>query len=198
MSEKDTGFLGTALAWISRGYKFLIMVFNVIHIAFVWLAKLLIVAMVLVIFANVILRYVFDSGLVWSEEVALLFSVWFSFLSMAIGVKQGLHIHISLFPEHRIHKNFNFVLNKLSDLVVIAVGVLMLKYGVILVQFTMKSVMPATNWPSGWMYGVVVPAAVMMIWDAFASLIGYDSNIQEVNRYLAGEASFKHAMGVDK
>ena len=50
---------------------------NGLHILLMELAKLFILAMILIIFANVVLRYVFNSGILWSEEVALLLAVWF-------------------------------------------------------------------------------------------------------------------------
>lgn len=175
--------------------KALVRFFNLIHIGSVYLAKLLMVLMVLIVFVNVVLRYVFDSGIVWSEEVALLLAVWFIFIAMGLGVKQKLHIHITLFPAERIPKWLNIAFWRLRDLVVIAVGVVMLIYGSILVKFTMKSIMPATEWPAGLLYAVLPFSAVVIIYESFTDLLGLDTNDEAVDAFLAGRGSFKDAMG---
>ena len=169
--------------------------FNLIHIGMVILAKVMIVAMVCIIFVNVVLRYAFSSGLMWSEEIALLLAIWFSFLAMAIGVKQGLHIHISLLPSDRLPKIVDAALTKLASIVVIIVAVLMLIYGWKLVGFTMKSIMPATKWPAGLQYAIVPPAAILMILDALATLVGIDTNDAAIDRYLSREGTLAEALG---
>jgi TRAP-type C4-dicarboxylate transport system permease small subunit len=175
--------------------KNIVRFFNLIHIGFVVLAKLMIVAMVVIIAVNITLRFGFESGLMWSEEVALLLVVWFSFLAMAIGVKHGLHININLFNREKAPKWFNVALEKLGDIVVFLVALAMLYYGVILVKFTMTSVMPATNWPSGIMYAVVPAAAILMLWDTISALFGIETYDDAIDQYLAGEGSFEAAMG---
>jgi TRAP-type C4-dicarboxylate transport system, small permease component len=57
----------------------LITIVTLIHILLINLSKLMIVAMLLLVFANVVLRYVFNSGIYWSEEIALVLEVWFIF-----------------------------------------------------------------------------------------------------------------------
>jgi len=167
---------------IDRVVKF----FNVIHIAMVYLAKLLLVGMVVIISITVFMRYVLNTGVHWSEEIALVFVVWFSFISMAIGVKQGLHISINILPP-TVHPSFNAAMKKLRDIVVIVVGILMLIYGIILVQFTMRSIMPATKLPSGILYMVLPPAAVLMIYEGITDILNIDTKDAEVDRKLGGE-----------
>jgi len=70
---------------------------TLIHILLINLSMIMIVAMLLLVFANVVLRYVFNSGIYWSEEVALLLMVWTAFIAMAIGVEKSMHISISIF-----------------------------------------------------------------------------------------------------
>ena len=58
------------------------------------LAKVLLAAMVILTSTNVFMRYVMNSGIGWSEEISLVIVVWFTFISMALGVKQRLHIRM--------------------------------------------------------------------------------------------------------
>ncbi len=70
---------------------------------FIWalrLAMVLLITMVIIVFTNVVLRYGFSSGIRWSEEVALIIVIWFTFIAMALGVKENLHINITVLPKN--------------------------------------------------------------------------------------------------
>jgi TRAP-type C4-dicarboxylate transport system permease small subunit len=63
-----------------------------------WLCKGLIMIMVLlmtvVIFAQVVMRYVFLSPFPWAEEVGRYLLIWISSLGAAYAVRQGAHISV--------------------------------------------------------------------------------------------------------
>ncbi len=175
--------------------KTLIKIIDLVHIALVTFAKLLIVGMVVIVFANVVLRYAFNSGILWSEEVALLFAVWFIFISFGLGVKQKLHIVINLMPREKISAGLNRALDVLNELTVIVVGVVMVWFGTILVQFTMTSIMPATKWPAGLLYAVLPIAGVSIIVEAVLHLAGLDKEDRALDRLLEGDATLKDVFG---
>jgi TRAP-type C4-dicarboxylate transport system permease small subunit len=56
------------------------------------LLVLLMVAMVLMVFGNVVLRYGFNSGLVFSEELSRWAFVWMTFLGAIVGLKENSHL----------------------------------------------------------------------------------------------------------
>jgi TRAP-type transport system small permease protein len=145
--------------------------FDFIHRALVLLAQVLLGAMVAIISTNVFLRYVFDSGLPWSEEIALLCVVWFTFIAMALGVRYRLHISVNVLPRN-LPRVPELLLRRLTDLVVLGVGAVMLVFGWILVRFTSRSIMPASGLPSSLLYLAVPVAAVLIIWDSLAGLAG--------------------------
>ena len=53
-------------------------------------------AMVVVVTAQVLLRYGFNTSLDWGEDMARLLFVWTMFLAIPLGVKDGAHIGIEL------------------------------------------------------------------------------------------------------
>lgn len=55
---------------------------------------LLLAAMVILVFANVILRYALNSGLTISEEMSRLAFVWLIFLGAAVALREHSHIGI--------------------------------------------------------------------------------------------------------
>ena len=55
--------------------------------------------MVIIIFMQVIMRYVFNSSLSWSEELARYLFVWQVFLSASIGVRKNNQIRVEIFSS---------------------------------------------------------------------------------------------------
>lgn len=60
------------------------------------LIALLLAAMTLLTFLQVVLRYVFDSGLVWALEATTYMFGWLVLIGMSYGVKVGSHIGVDV------------------------------------------------------------------------------------------------------
>lgn len=52
----------------------------------------LLLGMVLMVFGNVVLRYVFNSGIVISEELSRFFFVWMTFIGAIVAVRDRAHL----------------------------------------------------------------------------------------------------------
>jgi TRAP-type C4-dicarboxylate transport system permease small subunit len=52
----------------------------------------LLLGMVLMVFGNVVLRYVFNSGIVVSEELSRFFFVWLTFIGAIVAMHEGSHL----------------------------------------------------------------------------------------------------------
>jgi len=177
--------------------KILVRVLNAIHVALVWAASALIVGMVVIISANVFLRFAFNTGIIWSEEVALLFIVWFVFISFGLGVRQRLHITLSILPKGRIPKWLDAALDFLGEIVMLIVGAVMVVYGGKLVGFTMRSIMPATGWPAGIMYLALPFAGVSIVVESLMHLLRFDGKDAALDAYLSGEGPAAEVFGGD-
>ena len=137
---------------------------KILDSVFVWVLKLamvLLVAMVVLVFLNVVLRYGFSSGVYWSEEISLVIVIWFTFIAMALGVKEGLHINVDILPK-KLPKTFFLTLECLRDILLILVGGVMIYYGWKLTLNGAKSFLPATQIPNSINY-VVLPIAGIFI-----------------------------------
>ena len=159
--------------------------FRLLHTLLVILAKTLLAAMVLLIAANVFMRYVLNSGITWSEEVALVFVVWFTFIALALGVKQRLHISLCLLPE-KISPKIDFLLSKLTDIVILFMGYIMIHYGWILVQFTSRSILPATGVPASVLYFPLVLSGVLVLYEGGMNLLGLDKGDANMDANFSG------------
>jgi len=58
--------------------------------------SLLLVAMTLLVFVEVVLRFGFNTGIHWAQEVTLLTSAWFVLFGASYGVKVGAHIGVDV------------------------------------------------------------------------------------------------------
>ncbi|HHX95184.1 MAG TPA: TRAP transporter small permease [Clostridia bacterium] len=53
----------------------------------------------LLLFVNVVLRYIFKYGIVWAEELTRYIIVWVTFVGGAICVRRGSHLTVSILLE---------------------------------------------------------------------------------------------------
>jgi C4-dicarboxylate transporter DctQ subunit len=61
--------------------------------------SLLLVAMTLLVFLEVVLRFVFNSGFLWAQELTLHLSAWFVLFGISYGLKVGAHIGVDAFVK---------------------------------------------------------------------------------------------------
>ncbi|RJF97831.1 TRAP transporter small permease [Noviherbaspirillum saxi] len=52
--------------------------------------------MVVLVFGNVVLRYGFDSGIAWAEEISRLMFVWLIFLGAILALRHHAHLGVEL------------------------------------------------------------------------------------------------------
>jgi C4-dicarboxylate transporter DctQ subunit len=60
---------------------------------------LLLVTTTGLVFLDVIMRFGFNSGFIWSQELTLLLSAWFVLFGCSYGIKQGSHIGVDAFVK---------------------------------------------------------------------------------------------------
>lgn len=148
-------------------------VFDMAYSVLLTYSKFVLLAIVFLVSAEVISRKFLGTSIRWSEEVALFFMVWMAFISMAIGVQKHLHIAIEYFYD-RLPKTLAALVAKLDILVVLGIGIIMVMYGANLVQVTMNSTLPATNWPAGTLYLMIPVSGVFIIYFSVLEFFGLE------------------------
>ncbi|MGI5172358.1 TRAP transporter small permease [Treponema sp. OMZ 840] len=127
-----------------------------------YVAGFLLTVMVLLVFTNVVLRYVFNSGIYWSEEASLIIVIWFTFIAFALGVKEDLHISINILPK-KIPSKIISVVGFLKYAVEIFCGGILFVYGIKLTRAGASSVLPATGLSNAVSYLIVPVSAVFVV-----------------------------------
>lgn len=70
--------------------------------------SMILVSMTMLVFAEVIARFVFSAGIHWAQELTLLLAAWFVLIGASYGVKVGAHIGVDVFVKLMPNKTGRF------------------------------------------------------------------------------------------
>ena len=141
-----------------------------------WFAIICMVILTIIVFIDVILRYIFKQGFSWTQEVATLMLVWFSLIGMAIGVLEKIHIGIEMFTA-RLPKKAISVLESVNHILIAVFGGAMIYYGLTIMNMTKLSTMPATKMPSAVLYIILPLSGVLVVVNAILVAAKHDRKI---------------------
>lgn len=137
----------------------------------------LLVFMVIVVCFTVFTRYFLSYTPSWGEETALLCMVWFGFLSMALGVRDDLHLSITIL-DRILSKPVVKLLNLIKYVCTGGYGVFMVVQGYKLVQVGLLNRFPGLGITSAWLYAALpvagAAAVVYSIEKFFLTLVNKD------------------------
>lgn len=137
-------------------------------------ALVAIASMVIIVAIQVITRKLFNFVFFWSEEITLLLMVWFSFMGIAIGFREKLHLAMDSFTN-LLPKRINKVLDKVIQVCIFAFGFYLVKNGWEFTVLMNESTLPATKLPNSMMYLVMPITGVMICVYTFLQLIGIET-----------------------
>lgn len=67
---------------------------------FEWGVVLCLLAMVIMVFGNVVMRYAFNSGILISEEMSRYAFIWLTYLGAMIAMREGGHLGVDTLLKH--------------------------------------------------------------------------------------------------
>lgn len=159
--------LARALLWIDQALE-----------AFCRIALL---SMIIIVTMQVITRKLFSFVFFWSEEITLLLFIWFSFMGIAIGFREKLHMAMDSFTN-LFPKPFNRVLDKIIYASIFLFGLYLVVYGWDFTKMMQESELPATGLPNSITYAVMPITGVMTCFYSFLQLFGI-----ETKRYISSD-----------
>ena len=161
--REEPGFKGT-IALINRWC----------HKIVLTIAQLAEVGMLSILFVTVVMRYCFNAGIGWAEEVPRLMCVLFSFIACAIGVRDNMHISVTVLYSRIKNETVKKVIDYFDLLCTLACGLLLMIYGYSYLMKLMKlpGTLPMTGWPTWIMYVPVPLCGALMTFDCILFLTG--------------------------
>lgn len=127
-----------------------------------WTLVLLLGSMSVIVFSNVVLRYVTNFSIVWAEEVARYLMIWMTFLGAGLTMRYGGHVAISNLMEMLPHRGQQVlrVIIALS-LICFFAAMVWIAYGYTMrMQFQLT---PATRIPFSYIYGAIPVGFALLI-----------------------------------
>lgn len=105
---------------------------------------------VIIVFLQIVMRTVFSSSLVWSEELARYMFIWLIYIGVAYGVKKNRHISVEVLT-YILGRKGNWILSIIANILFLVFAVLIC-YLSFNVTMSVNRASPAMGIPMGLVY----------------------------------------------
>lgn len=137
--------IATAERWILRALEFVLVA--------------LLAAMVVMVFGNVVLRYLFNSGIDVSEELSRYFFVWLTYIGAVVVMRENGHLGVDTFVG-TLSRNGRLICMIISDLIILVCCVMLLDGTWKQHEINASAVAPVTGLSMSYVYGVLYFAGI--------------------------------------
>lgn len=112
---------------------------------------------VLALMVNIVLRYIFKSGLIWAEEYARFAIVWLTFIGASVVIREGEHLSVGIVVELLKNRKAKVFVEKTGILLALLFSVFLIVFGGQLTVETYKlgQVSPSLQLPMWTVYSAV-------------------------------------------
>lgn len=137
-----------------------------------WVLVFLLAGMTIMVFANVVLRYGFGSGIDVSEELSRFFFVWLIFLGAIVAMRHNMHMGFDLVIT-TVNARVRRVLLTVANGAVLGVCILILVGTLQQFHVNATNIAPVTRMPMIWVFGVLIPMSSLVGLMAGLRMLGY-------------------------
>jgi len=149
-----------------------------------WLLVLALAAMVIMVFGNVALRYLLDSGITVSDELSRLLFVWLTFLGAVTVLRHGGHLGFDAIVL-ALPKAGRRVCRIVSDILVIFCCLVFLWGSWLQTEINMGNAAPVSGVALGWTYAAALVGglglALLSLADLIAALLGHEPPVKQMD-----------------
>ena len=149
-----------------------------------WALIILLAAMSVIIFINVISRYIEGEALPWAEEVARHLMIWLTFLGAGPVLRYGGHLAVENLQDS-LPRPWAIALRAVVALLLLGFFVFMIWYGLIYVSRTQYQTTAATQISFGYIYAAMPLGGLLLILHFLLVLRDY-----VIDRRFASDAHF--------
>lgn len=145
------------------------------------LLGVMLAVMIALVFFNVILRFFFNSGLVWSEEVSRYVFVYVIYLGAIVAMKENAHLGVDTFIKKAPEK-LKWLLFVLGRFIIIVVMAILFKGSLAMVIQSHTAKAAATGLPLSVVYGIGLLTGAAIILIALLNIIDVIRNPKSVHQ----------------
>lgn len=145
------------------------------HRFFLVISELSLAVMVVVVTMTVVMRYCFNTGIGWAEEVPRLLVTLFTFLACAMGVRDKTHMSVGIiYNRFRKDGAARKALDVLTDVCILVCGLFMLYYGGTrcLRMMKLSGTLPMTGLRTWWQFLPIPLSGFLITFDSILFLTG--------------------------
>ncbi|MDR3353523.1 MAG: TRAP transporter small permease [Synergistaceae bacterium] len=120
--------------------------------------------MVIVIFLQVVMRYIFSSSLSWSEELGRYLFIWLTWLSTGYAVRKKRHLRIEVLPDY-LSERGKLILDMLAMLIWCGFTIFLINksFQVTSLVWRRGQITAALEIPTAFTYAAVPVGALVML-----------------------------------
>jgi len=136
--------------------------YNFINKMLDFFAVILVCFVFLLIIIQVVMRYVFNSPLIWSEELARYAMVWMAFVGSVIAMRNGEHIDITV-VVNSLPASLKTYVNIISKIISTAFLIMLIYLGFQMVMMNISQTSSANGLPMSLIYLCIPLSAIGML-----------------------------------
>ena len=142
------------------------------------------VAMVIMVFGNVVLRYGFNSGITVSDEMSRYCFIWLTYIGAMVAMRDGAHLGVDTLIR-KLSLNGKKVCFVISQLLMLFCNVLFLMGTYQMHNLQVTNVSPVVGLSMIWVYGIGYVVSIVMgifnvekLWRLFTGRMSEDELVQ--------------------
>jgi TRAP-type transport system small permease protein len=143
-------------------------------------------AMVVMVFGNVIMRYAFNSGILISEEMSRYAFIWLTYLGAMVAMREGGHLGVDTLIKHLPLGGKKFCVF-LSESLMLMINIMFLLGTWRMHELQVTNVSPVAGLSMIWVYGIGYVVSVVMglfnlhkLWRLFTGQLSEAEMVQVV------------------
>lgn len=138
---------------------------DIVNSAFLWVSIALLIVVMVASILQVFTRTVLNNAMVGTEEVARYAFIWVSFLGSSLGISKFSHPTVDMLNNALTGKK-KHIHTILTQLCVIAFGVILMIHGGRVVSVVLKQLSPTLRLPMAYVYGACPTGGLGIILNA--------------------------------
>jgi len=136
---------------------------NIVRKSLYWISVTSMMVMLVIIFFQVVTRYLFGHSFEWSEEIARFLFVWVVFLGSALIMGESGHLAVRMLPEHFKDRTFGFVLEIFINFCSYAFILMLIIQGSKMTSTMTFQTAPALGISMSWIYAIIPASGILML-----------------------------------
>ncbi len=122
----------------------------------------LVIAILVAVLAQVVMRYVFESPNPWTEELSRFAFIWLSLIGASLATKNGAHFALDSVAAF-LSAKARLVVDRIVTLIVVALLVGIVVVGTLLASHARVERSPALDLPMFWVYAALPLSGALML-----------------------------------